>query len=156
MNTSKLQIELLRHLTTQTKRVRYCRSGNNFIFTPDGFSAFSIPQKICYLNVEKIPTMISLPGFFELTKKDRVVEFTKELVKSPDGLLCRLQLKDCTREDSSTFVYVRKSFIDTYFEDHTLYAESRLSPVKMVNNITGEVEAIVLPTRFYDGAKDAR
>ena len=77
-------------------------------------------------------------------------------MKSPDGLLCRLQFKDCTGEDSSTFVYVRKSFIDPYFEDQTLYAESRLSPVKMVNNITGEVEAVVLPTRFYDGAKDAR
>lgn len=141
MDYIKLQIEALKHVIKQDRSVRFCCDGDFVIITADGYTAFRIPKKYMILNLGMIQEMDSLKDYF--VRKDGEMEgHIFPAVYKIDG---KNVLK--IKSEDSVPVYVRKSLFDMFYDSQKIFCTTPVSPVQLVNDITGEIEAVILPTR---------
>ena len=107
----------------------------------DGYTAFSLPEMDVCIDLRKMQTLESMKELFVVSEKDQEVNKTKTILE-----LNRSELGYEMKCDQFS-VFAKKALFDKYYGDHRLFCESPLSPIKLVSNITGKVEALVLPVK---------
>lgn len=149
MNYAKLQMESIKALASQSYAVAYTTYAGMVFFTNDGYSAFGIPNEMCFLNLSKARRLDRLKDYFAIdSKKDKLVKKTKIQLQDSRGVILKL------KAENDFSVYVRRFLFEKFFDGHTLYCAGPTEPVKMVNDVTNQVEALVLPIRHYDSEEE--
>ena len=141
MNIAKLQTEVVKSLATQNRGVAYSEDGDDYLITSDGFSAFRISKKQCYIDMLKVRKLDALKGMFELTKKMNIAKLSKLRIASQRGVLVKI---DAGNYD----VWAQQSIFGRFYDEQEIYCEGSALPVRLVNPVTQKVDAIVLPVRI--------
>ena len=141
MNYEKAQVEALKGAISQNKTVRCCIDGDYVIFTTDGYTAFRIPKKQCFIDFSKLQTFPALRDYF--VHKDGFDPGSISNVLYDNGRVAKIT------SGNKEPVYVKKSLLNKYFDSQALLVGSPLDPVQLVGNVANEIEAIVLPVRHY-------
>ena len=140
MNTSKLQIETVKAMTTQSSRVYSSELEGDVILTFDGYSAYRLSPAQCCVDLSKAKKLDTMKDFFLLGKDDKQVSKSPLQYCTRDGILYGFKGENFT-------VWVKKALYEKFADDQEVWCSSPISPVKLVSKVTGKVEAIVLPTR---------
>ena len=140
----ELQIELFKNVLNLERMTAYdLLDDGRIAFTKDGFSAFAIPQHQCFIDLTKIRKLEILKSIFLLTDEDKPVKLTKIEANTSHGQLVKLK--------SDTFdVWCKKAFFLKYYGDQDIYCSGSCGAIKFLNNISGKVEAFILPFRVND------
>ena len=140
MDTGKYQKEVLNRLL-KNDLVRVDIVGENSFVSTDGFSAVRIPLKNVCFNLDRCANLKNLHEFFELSQEDYPLKFSKIMKQTPNGVLMKL-----VPENSSFVVWVSKKLLDVCGESN-LFGSSPIQPVKCQNQISGQIDVVVMPTR---------
>ena len=144
LNKAKLQIELFKNLVYRTRTVAYCKGDQEVYFTMDGYTAFSLPEMDVCLDLGKMQMLESMKELFVISEKDQEVSKIKTIRELRMGEFC-YEMK-CDQFS----VFAKKTLFDKYYDNHRLFCESPELPIKLVSNVTGKVEALVLPVRIRE------
>lgn len=144
-NKAKLQIELFKNLVNRSRTVAYCKVDQEVYFTMDGYTAFYLPEVDVCLDLGKMQALESMKELFVVSEKDLEVHKTKTIRELNRGEL-GYEMK-CDQFS----VFANKNLFDKYYGGHKLFCESPKSPIKLVSNVTGKVEALVLPVKVREG-----
>lgn len=146
MDYIKLQIDALKHFIKQDRAVRFCLDGDFVVITSDGYTAFRMPSKYVVLNLDMIQKMDSLKDYFVRKADEKPGHIFPAVYRVGSDNFLKIV---CENSDP---VYVRKHLFDMFYDSQMIFCTSPVSPVQLVNDVTGEVEAIVLPARVHNGA----
>lgn len=143
MNTAKVQKEVLNRLLSNDP-VRIQKLDKDVFVSTNGFWATRIPIKNVCFNLEKCTEFNKLSEFFLLDQKDVPLKFTKTMKETPDGVLMKLVPENATFE-----VWVSRKLLNICGEIN-LFGSSPIQPIKCQNQITGQIDVVVMPTRVLD------
>lgn len=123
-------------------RVMIEKNDKEVIVATDGTWAAKIPLKNVCFSLEKCTEHDKFGSLFVNDDKEKLLKVTSDMKKVEGGRI----LVKLVSQSNDFEVWVQKRLLDLC-GDINLYGESPLSPVKVRNYATGEIESIILPVR---------
>lgn len=146
MKSANMQVEIFKSLVGQESRVGYEDLGDRIAFTCEGFTAFAVPKKQCYIDLEKMRKFSALGPLFALTDEDKELQTTKIEANFGDSWGMLMKLKG-----DGFNVWIRKSWFQKYyFVGCSIRCAGNDKPVKLI--MRDEVCAVILPCRVNEEA----
>lgn len=144
MNTRTIQKKILERMLSNG-RVMVEKTENEVMVATDGTWVAKIPQKNVCFSLERCTEYEGFSALFVKSDKDQPLKVTGYM-KRMEG--SRLLVK-LVPQNGAFEVWVQKSLLELC-GNINLYGEGPVSPVKVLNYATGQVESIMLPVRVKE------
>lgn len=152
MNISKIQRTILNRMLSN-ESVRIEKTTKDVFVTTNGFWAARIPLKNVCFNLDKCTDFNHLIDFFEIKENDVPLKCTKIMKKASNGILLKFVSETNNSKTENFEVWIEKKLLDICGEINLL-GSSPINPVKLKNLVTGQIDAIVMPTRNVSGMEN--